>query len=1081
MPRREVWKRWLYVVGITGLMAAFAAKEPRTPPPLTPTRPRMSRKQVFAAWLYFGIVAVAFIVFFEIDALLSGIQGGGLRSYGTSVFTAPSAPWDVTDLSAALQLWLTGEHHELALSLIRAHVVTDFAFIAAYLALFRLWIGSEVTADLFASPTWGKRLVSSLAAVDVLETALTYFLPATPLALLQWVTISKWALVLAVAAWLLVSWLRARGLAAARRMAAGHQGAGPQALGSATGPLVIAAGVFLVLVAFPGEGALAQLPDVLRYQFTEADWLVRALSIGALGAFVAAIAAAGFIATGPVDPIDAGTWPPLLVVGGLSGGIFVLAWLLNGSPAWGTLTPLILLAAIVVIALLRGKQPIPAGRGSEVSGDDEEKGRRLGLIAGVVAVGGGLGSIRAAAGPLLVQPGDNSLVEWGIAAAAVVLVTLAARWLAGPARAPLSRVAVVGIALAIVTGSVVFQPGLLWAGALGMTAALVGGFLTWLAVTTAAPLRLPGALGGRSGKRWPVAIVFAVITLAALLLAVNPHLAGQVGTSGALVIGLAFITLLACALVWLSRKFRPWWITENAGLGPRPPWAVLLLAAWLLASPLTDVGYHDARVDPTAEPYYQYLGLGRYPASNADDEDAALATWLGAQGGCELPRGDEMVYPMLLMAAPGGGIRASYWTAKVLDLLTPEGDRCSGNRLFLLSGVSGGSVGIAGWLASREAGVESAEVIAAMAADEALAAGAAGLYRDLFHPLLGIADSWGDRAELLEEGWVATAKVGSECIFGDPTQSGKCSTDVADLVGWDDIAGQEWTPVVIFNGSSVAESCRAVLSNVAGLPASPGIDCRDADAATGPLIVSTDPRADLLTRSTEVSGNDCPRPNAELSLITSALLSARFPVASPSGALHGCHSRGASPGEDETTRHAVASRTFVVDGGYYENSGLLSLLGVWDELAPSVAAYNADAIASGRPLVEPWVVIASNHYTANVAVPPPDRPPELLLPVTTFLAARDAYGQATFEQLAVGEMRAFKSNPCGPPSAGEGRCVAAESKVVSIAPTQRPTVAAPLGWVLSEITRTDLDENIERLEEDKAFMEVAAALGILDD
>ena len=1074
MARRKLWKRWLYIAAVfASILTVGGAKPDQPPPPSSP--PKMSHKQVYLAWLLSGLIVSALIVFFEIDTLLGSIQGGGLRSYSTSAFTGPSfPPWDVSDLSAALQLWLTGEHHDLARTLITAHAAADGVFIVAYSSLLWLWVGSKATGHRFVNPKFGKGLVALLAIFDGAETVATLWLPGTPLALLQWLTLAKWVMVVAVAVWLLLSWLQKRRADAVTAVVDSHSGAGPQLLGSATAPLVVVTAVFLLLIAFPGEGALGQLPDVLRYQFAEATEGVRALSILALGVFIATVAAAGFIATGPVTPVNAKTWPPLFIVLGVTGALFIVAWALNGSPAWGPLAPLIVVAAIAVIGFLSTKRVVEVGRGSDIAGDEVDKANRIGLIAGVVAVGGGLGALRAAVGPLLVESVDYSGLEWWIAILAVILLVLSALWLASTEQVEISRLVVVGVGFTVVTGGVIFQPGLLWAGALGLTGAIVGGFLTWLSVTTLAPHRLTGVLGGRSGMRSPLALVFVVVVVAAGLLAVSPPWARWVGTTGALVTGLGFIAILAGTLVWLSRKYRPWWVTESAGLGPRPPWGIIFIVAWVVASPLTGVGYHDARVDDTSTPHYQYPGLGDYPSPAGSNQTTALATWLDAQTGCAVARDGHSVYPMLLVAAPGGGIRAAYWTAQVLDRLTPETNACAERRLFLLSGVSGGSVGIASWLASREAGVESRETVAQIAGDEALAAGAVGLFRDLFQPLLGVTDRWGDRAELLEKGWVSTAQVEAKCVFGESAEPGDCSTEVGDLLAWADITDHEWTPVVIFNGSSVAESCRVVLSNVRDLPASPGLDCRRADAAAGPLIVSTDPRSRLLTRSTEVSGRQCPDANAELPLITSALLSARVPVASPSGALHGCNTRASSPGEDEENVHAVKSQTFVVDGGYYENSGLLSLLGIWDDLAPSLAAYNADAAASNAPYVEPWIVIVSNSYSSLVLVPPPSRPPELLLPITTFLAARDAYGQATFEQLAVDEVNAFASNPCG----NRTPCFTAKSKVLSIAPTQRPTVAAPLGWVLSKVTRADLDDNLRELEGEGKFADLVDAIGV---
>src|SRR6516165_6005819 len=50
---------------------------------------------------------------------------------------------------------------------------------------------------------------------------------------------------------------------------------------------------------------------------------------------------------------------------------------------------------------------------------------------------------------------------------------------------------------------------------------------------------------------------------------------------------------------------------------------------------------------------------------------------------------------MLIVATAGGGIRAAYWTATVLEKLARDFEKEGGVRpyLFAISGVSGGSVG----------------------------------------------------------------------------------------------------------------------------------------------------------------------------------------------------------------------------------------------------------------------------------------------------------------------------------------------------------------------------------------------------
>jgi hypothetical protein len=58
--------------------------------------------------------------------------------------------------------------------------------------------------------------------------------------------------------------------------------------------------------------------------------------------------------------------------------------------------------------------------------------------------------------------------------------------------------------------------------------------------------------------------------------------------------------------------------------------------------------------------------------------------------------------PLFLISAEGGGIRAAYWTAVSLEELSQSRPRPLLEQTALLSGVSGGSLGLATWLAAQE-------------------------------------------------------------------------------------------------------------------------------------------------------------------------------------------------------------------------------------------------------------------------------------------------------------------------------------------------------------------------------------------
>ena len=115
-----------------------------------------------------------------------------------------------------------------------------------------------------------------------------------------------------------------------------------------------------------------------------------------------------------------------------------------------------------------------------------------------------------------------------------------------------------------------------------------------------------------------------------------------------------------------------------------------LLVAWSVGVGFSDRdgGYHNVRLEPDTR-------AARPAERSAETLDSAFDRWLGEQ------EGD--VTPLVFVAASGGGIRAAYWTAVVLDCIV-ESAGCDGEPLppdpiFVASGVSGSSLGLAAFAA----------------------------------------------------------------------------------------------------------------------------------------------------------------------------------------------------------------------------------------------------------------------------------------------------------------------------------------------------------------------------------------------
>lgn len=370
-----------------------------------------------------------------------------------------------------------------------------------------------------------------------------------------------------------------------------------------------------------------------------------------------------------------------------------------------------------------------------------------------------------------------------------------------------------------------------------------------------------------------------------------------------------------------------------------------------------------------------------------------------AQGWRE--RNPGAAYPLFLVAAEGGGIRAAYWTASVLAHLEEEG-RLPGFacHVFAISGVSGGSLGgavFAALIADRVANKgyscdgSTTELPSQGLAEEArdilgedfLGPALAGLFfPDLmqrFNPIpdracpqaLRLDDGrcrlhFPDRASYLEKAWEAAwrAKMGTD----------RFAEDFRGL--WKDELRLQ-VPSLFLNGTWVQDGKRVVTSNL----------------RVEPPILADDGIAELAQ---------------SIRLSTAAHMSARFTYVSPAGTVPG-------------------SRKQVVDGGYFENSGA--------ETAEELLAMIPEE--SNGLTLDPYVLIISNRQESeggSIGVLG-----ETLAPVKTLFATRSARG-------ALAELSLVTRT-----SARGGRACQ-----IILPTSEQATV--PLGWILSERTRAHIDE-----------------------
>ena len=433
--------------------------------------------------------------------------------------------------------------------------------------------------------------------------------------------------------------------------------------------------------------------------------------------------------------------------------------------------------------------------------------------------------------------------------------------------------------------------------------------------------------------------------------------------------------------------------------------------------------------------------------------------------------------PLVLVAAPGGGGKAAYWTALAMDKAFGRDGFCP-QSLFAASGVSGGAVGLVASLAVPPT-TDASTLVDKMTDEGPLSSALASMMlRDIPQPLTSLRGQWIDRAAELEDAWAEAAPA----AFGaDGTRS------FLDLgAGWwrtpGDLAGQpSGGPVLVLNGSSVNDGCRALVTNVRQA-ASGNHGCLTlASAATdvapqGVVSGSTDALDHLLPslrseaptatrRSTRRRSRRCVRASTRTLLTvratTAALLAARFPVVTPSGALSRCVTAETNLGTTRPRPIVKIETNYVVDGGYLENTGILTLAQIWDAVEGPVTRCNAAASggqaiegcpsdANGPLWIEPWFLMMENHYRSAVAAPPSgDRPRELLVPLVTATKRSTTLDTVPLEQLlAIDVSRGFVPAPGGATSP-----VIDCNRFVRLAPLRQPTVEAPLGWVLAPDTR----------------------------
>ncbi|MEP6941758.1 MAG: hypothetical protein ABI981_02415 [Betaproteobacteria bacterium] len=375
----------------------------------------------------------------------------------------------------------------------------------------------------------------------------------------------------------------------------------------------------------------------------------------------------------------------------------------------------------------------------------------------------------------------------------------------------------------------------------------------------------------------------------------------------------------------------------------------------LIAAALTSCG--DAPIT---------ISASATPAANASftrpDVRTSFNAWVARQ---DIPK----TGPIYLVAAAGGGIRAAFLTASYLAAADDLTQGRFGKHVFAISGVSGGSLGAAMYALAgdgatiatcpeavkqpAEIGPRQRAMLCALGDDFLSPTVATYLFPDLFRALWLPAFvyrnyQWQDRGRTLEQSWVASV---------DPARAATLNGRFLDYAAGADprveAGGGPRNVNLILNATRVQSGQRVVASTF-----------------TWPWLSTID----LFDRAYDT---------AATSMVGAVHNSARFTYVSPAGAyFHAGSNRGEFSGQ-------------VADGGYFDNSGVLSLL----EIIAEIEKDGDEELLSRIHVViitndgnERWICDDSEPASGATEV-------QITAPIATFLAARPARAELSKAQL----------------------------------------------------------------------------------
>ncbi|KAB1074446.1 hypothetical protein [Methylobacterium planeticum] len=544
--------------------------------------------------------------------------------------------------------------------------------------------------------------------------------------------------------------------------------------------------------------------------------------------------------------------------------------------------------------------------------------------------------------------------------------------------------------------------------------------------------------------------------------------------------GVALALLVAQALAWIAALSAPLTLAEWVS---RAPFVVLMLALPVSILSFLSALSHQWRVPVVALLLAGLIGATgltqhfhdlRSVAEATNLRQAALPEAVGAWTKANCPAGPVAAcgaHPVIVASA-GGASRAAFFTGTVVGELLDTAPAAFRQRLFAVSGVSGGAVGAA-MLRSLLADHPAADAppcarldnrwfgpaedygsgpgkraltwktcLQTLAAGDFLSPAFIGLaFRDLFGFLIAQ-----DRAVLLEQ---ALERRYALIARDEAVREG---SGLTRFVGQDAPApGSAVVPRLLLNTTSVREGRRSIITDLQPFHCRDGTTSRLSPVAFDLFETVAGRNGTCETGPVAITGG--------VRLSTAATASARFPVISPQA---GIRDAGGS-----------ALRDLLVDGGYFENDGLTTAR----ELAQALQAFGLDPVI---------LHITNNPEEAvrgdapNAALPAPPRSSwheGLTAPVAALASTRDGHAaEAAYRASHAFLTLTFKVYDRVPLLGPHEPC-SLRGPAGTVSPSAAPMKDLSMSWWLSGAVQGYLDrqlchpENIARFE---------ALTGVLD-